>query len=441
MFSLCCLFSFSVYAETKEEKKKERTETAEKKAGGRKKTLLSRSEIPKKEKTREKRKESEKKTEIATSEEPKAKIPSKGVTLQRTLKEQRQDDFSVRDLKDRESFGIQLSGFLQTGYRYTANDPSYLRLGESDGFFLRRARIRLDSYWWKFRAVITLDGSFDPRADPLSLSPAQRRFDVALRDAYLQFQHNGFFVAAGQMRVAFGRLNQVETSNQHFGTFPLIDSGEDPAFGYPARGIVPGRDAGLAIGYDNRFGLFGLHARAMVYNGNGERRFGNDSDSVAVAGRVRFDVGDFLKVGGSILWNPRRVGEEPNLYDETDLSFGADLGVYFAGFFLEGEFAARTTSFPTLNQPDQFAFGVRADIGYRIPFVNLEPVVRFEIFDPSDQFDNDQLIYITIGLNWYFEFMKFHEIIVRLAYIIKLEQTPDRTLNNDQFFILLQYRL
>ncbi len=71
----------------------------------------------------------------------------------------------------------------------------------------------------------------------------------------------------------------------------------------------------------------------------------------------------------------------------------------------------------------------------------LEPVVRFELFDPSDQFNNDQLIYITIGLNWYFTFLKDHEIILRASYTIKLEETPDRTLNNDQFHLLMQYRL
>ncbi|NUQ64794.1 MAG: hypothetical protein HUU20_20215 [Pirellulales bacterium] len=188
-------------------------------------------------------------------------------------------------------------------------------------------------------------------------------------------------------------------------------------------------------------GLIGLHLRAMVYNGNGERRFGNDSDLPAVAGRAQVDIGSFLKLGGSVLWNARRVGEEPNLYDEVDLAFGGDISFSFAGFFLEGEFASRTTSFPTVNQPNAFSYGFRADIGYRIPIVNLEPVVRFELFDPSDQFNNDQLIYITIGLNWYFTFLKDHEIILRASYTIKLEETPDRTLNNDQFHLLMQYRL
>jgi len=406
--------------------------------------------------TQEKRKDEALEKKKASEENlPKKSVPASSAeasspppllktnTLQRPLEQQRLDDFSARHLRGvgLDQAGISLSGFLQAGYRWTQNDPQFLRLGDSDGFFLRRARIRMDSHWWKFHAVITLDGALDPRADPMSLSPAQRRFDVALRDAFLQFAHEGFFVSFGQMRVSFGRLNQVSTANQHFGLFPLIDAGEDSAFGYPSRGIIPGRDLGLSVGYDNRFGLIGVHLRAMVYNGNGERRFGNDSDLPAVAGRAQVDIGSFLKLGGSILWNARRVGEEPNLYDEVDLAFGGDIGFSFAGFFLEGEFAGRTTSFPTVNQPNAFSYGFRADIGYRIPFVHLEPVVRFELFDPSDQFNNDQLIYITIGLNWYFTFLKDHEIILRASYTIKLEETPDRTLNNDQFHLLMQYRL
>ncbi|MCB9639292.1 MAG: hypothetical protein H6727_10410 [Myxococcales bacterium] len=420
--------------------------------GGASNTLYAAEDAPtKSEKEKKKRKVSKKEKE-EDQEAEKPKVPEKKTkrkasnTILRSLKEQRQDDFAVRHLKGKEKdgFGLQLSGFLQTGYRWTMNDPQFLRLGESDGFFLRRARIRMDSQWWKFRAVITIDGALDPRADPMSVSPAQRRFDVAVRDAFLKFVHEGFFVSIGQMRVAFGGLNQISTANQHFGTFPLIDAGEDISFGYPARGIIPGRDIGLSVGYDNRFGLVGIHARAMVYNGNGERRFGNDSDLPAVATRLALDIGPEsfqVKVGGSFLWNSRRVGEEPNLYDEVDLAFGGDLGVYFSGFFLEGEFAGRTTSFPTVNQPNAFSYGFRADVGYRIPGINLEPVVRFELFDPSDQFNNDQLIYITIGLNWYFTFWKDHELILRASYTIKMEETPDRTLNNDQFNFLLQYRL
>lgn len=338
-------------------------------------------------------------------------------------------------------WSVDFSGYVLAGYRMTLNDEKLLRLGDSDGFYINRARMSVHTRVWDFHAVISLDGAFDRRADPLDVSPATRRLFVELRDAYLGYVHNsGFYVTAGQDKVPFGIHSDRSTTAEHFINFPLIAVGEDISFGYQVRAIMPGRDIGVKLGFQRKFGLVGLHVAAMVFNGNGPNRFANDSDIPAVGARFRLDISQYFHIGGSFMWNQRRVGDQPNLFDESDLVFGADLSVRIAGFFLEGEFAGRQTTFITTQQASDFSFGFRADVGYRIRSIGLEFVVRVEMLDPSSLFDDDMLVYITPGINWYYRIWKQHEIAIRLNYTIKLEMAANRTLNNDQLNLLFQYR-
>lgn len=361
------------------------------------------------------------------------KTPAKSETTQETPTKKKQ-------APKHKMFALDFSGYLLMGFRMTANDPKQLRLGESDGFYVSRARLKVAARIWQFTSVLSLDGAFDRSAEPLDVSPSTRRLFVELRDAFIQYRHpSGFFAQIGQSKVPFGMHADRSTTSEHFILFPLIAVGEDVAFGYQVRGIMPGRDIGLTLGFRRQLGSIDLQFQAMVYNGNGANTFANDSDLPAVAGRISVGIGSFLKIGGSVLWNQRRVGRDPNLFDESDLAFSADLALRVAGFFLEGEFAARNTSYPTTGQNTAFGFGFRVDAGYRIQSIGLEFVARFEMYDPTDLFNDDQLMYITPGINWYYRIWKTHEIAVRLSYTIKLEQTPARSLNNDQFNLLVQY--
>lgn len=351
--------------------------------------------------------------------------------------------------KDEPFFRIR--GYLQVGYRFTFNNddeggsqdrPTLLRLGESDGFYLRRARVNFLGGYKGFRVRVSAEMAADSGASSSDVSPANRSLGLRLRDAFLKYKHSsGFYAVLGQTNVPFG-LNEARSNTvEHFNEFPLILGGEDIAFGYPVRGIAPRRDIGLKLGYEKDLGPVGIFVKAMVYNGNGPNVFANDSDMPAVAGRLGVNVGKLLRIGGSVLWNPRRAGEPPQLYDETDLTFGADLSLNVAGFFLEGAFAMQQTSFPTTGQETATAWGFHADLGYRIKGLGLEPAVRFEMFDPSDLFDDDQLTYITIGVNWYKKVWRHHELAVRLSYVIKMEQVETRQLLNDQINLRIRYRL
>jgi hypothetical protein len=338
-------------------------------------------------------------------------------------------------------FQTRFGGSLLMGFRYTSNDPSRLRLGDSDGFYVNRARINVEGSLYGFRGVISVDGAFDRQAEPLDVSPAVRRLFVELRDAFISYNHkSGFFAMVGQSKVPFGMHSERGATAEHFIRYPLIAIGEDIAFGDQVRGIMPGRDIGLTLGFRRKFSLVTLSLEAMVYNGNGANTFANDSDLPAVASRLSVGIGSFLKIGASFLWNQRRLGDEPNLFDESEIAFGADIALNIAGFFLEGEFAARSTDFPTTNQQSAFGFGFRADAGYRIKAIGLEIAVRFEMYDATDLFDDDQLMYITPALTWYYRIWKSHELAIRLNYTIKIEQTEARTLNNDQLNVMFQYR-
>ncbi len=337
---------------------------------------------------------------------------------------------------------LRISGYLLAGYRLTDNDEKLLRLGDSDGFYVSRARLQVKTQIFGFTGVVSFDGSYDRGAAPQDVSPSTRRLFMELRDAYIKYEHKGFYVTVGQDKVPFGMHSTRSTTAEHFINFPLIAVGEDIAFGYQVRGILPARDIGLKLGYNNNFGLLRLHIAAMVFNGNGQNRLANDSDIPAVGTRIDLGISKHFDLGLSFMWNQRRVGTPPNLFDETDLSVGADLAFRFKGFFLEGEFALRQTTFVTTAQKNDLSFGARGDAGYRYNFSNgmgLEVAARFEVFDPSSLFDDDMLIYITPAVSFYYRVWRQHEIAIRVNYTVKLE-TPARELKNSQFNILLQYR-
>lgn len=343
--------------------------------------------------------------------------------------------------KKKPIWGWGFGGYIMTGYRFNFNDEKLLRLGDSDGFYVSRARMGLKLRVKDFRAVISIDGIFDRRADPFDVSPSTRRLAVELRDAFLNYTHSsGFYISVGQNKVPFSMHADRSATEEKFINFPLIAVGEDIAFGYQVRPIIPGRDIGVLLGFDRTFGLAHFRIEASVFNGNGPNRFGNDSDLPAVATRFFLDIGSYFHIGGSFMFNQRRVGEEPNLFDESDLVFGADIGFKIAGFFLEGGFAARQTTFLTTGQENDFAFGFRGDLGYKIPVINLEIVARVEMYDPSSLFDDDMLLYITAGLNWYYRIWRQHQLVLRLNYIAKLELNQNRALNNDQINLMIQYR-
>ena len=339
---------------------------------------------------------------------------------------------------------FEIGGSMQAGGRFTFNQPDVLRLGESDGFYVRRARITLRGNAGPILGELSVDGAFDNLAGPLTVSPSTRELQVALRDAFIGYgKKKGFFIAIGQMRVPFGVHVDRSTMGEHFIMFPLMVVGENISFGYNAPRIFPGRDIGLNLGYKMLSEGFELTAQAMVYNGNGGNRFGNDSDLPAAALRVNAKISNMIKVGLSGLINPRRAGDVPLLYDETDMAFSFDAGLEVSGFFLEIQAAMMMTSFPSTGQETVTRLGGVLDAGYQIPFMQgtLEIIVRGEYYDPSDQFDDDHLLYITAGVNWFYYVYKEQRLGLRLNYTHKMELAESRALNNDQINLMVGYQL
>lgn len=338
---------------------------------------------------------------------------------------------------------IDFTGFVITGYRYTFNDTTLLRLGDSDGFYMRNARLKVTASVLHFRAVLTMDGSYDFGADSDDVSPSTRMMRFHLRDAYLDYRpSNGLRIRVGQMKIPFGYNYERAAAESHFAAFPLWLSGGDITFEYQSRAAYRRRDIGLSVGFEKQLNsMFGLSANAMVYNGNGENRFANDSDLPAVAARISAKIGPaggwYLSVSGNVMYNPRVTGEQPALYQENDLIFGGDIRFEVAGFFVEAEGIYRTTDLATVGRQET-SLGFHADIGYRIKSIGLEPVVRFDFYDPSSQLDDDELMYLTIGVNWYYTILGRHTVALRLSYTLKIENEK-RTLNNDQVNLQLQY--
>lgn len=84
---------------------------------------------------------------------------------------------------------------------------------------------------------------------------------------------------------------------------------------------------------------------------------------------------------------------------------GADLSAHFGGLTLQGEYTAWKIDYSNAAKAAKEPKGWYAQAGYFIPGVNIEPVVRYEIYDHNSNAaagaDDTEEKDTTIGVNWY----------------------------------------
>lgn len=175
------------------------------------------------------------------------------------------DGFTVTTADDRAS--IKLRGRIQLRYTHTdreADEPS-------DGFMIRRARLRLSGH------ILTRDLTWDVQLAFSNLD-TERDLRLVLRDAYGNWRlHRDLEVRFGQMKVPFDRQRVTSSSKQQ-----LVD-----------RSIVVAelnldRDVGAYLHSTDLFGLDGLiRYQVGVFGGDGRNRIASEPGLLAV-GRLDF---------------------------------------------------------------------------------------------------------------------------------------------------------
>ena len=350
---------------------------------------------------------------------------------------------------DETGWWVNPYGYLRIGYDIVGEDPNFDFIGINNGFVLHNARIGLagGNTDWDASFQISIDGAADLRQ---SINTPQGDLDVRLRDAFLRydpFEYVG--LQAGQFKLPFSAEEMASTGGLVFVSRAMGLQGVRVGQGLEQKGIVVGRELGLMLSPAEPifFGDsdFGLAYYAAVANGNGPNQILNDNMSLAIAGRLELYYGDYLRVGGSVLLNDRTEGEQPDLFEESDFGFSADLFAAWQGLEISGQFTKLDTEYQTVGTVNREQLAYHAQITYVIDqlCIDFAPAYRFAYFHPRSEggetaggidLDSFELTYHTFGLRVW---IPRTPLVVNLNYTLTGEQAP-REVENDLFEALIQ---
>lgn len=299
---------------------------------------------------------------------------------------------------------------MRAGFQYVQPDPNFAYIGANDGFFLEQARLGLETQYRKiFRMRLMLDATSSlPGGSP---NEALRPLVGALRDAYMEWTPSAYFsVRAGQSLLPLMAEGAVSRVELNFASRSVAADGVRAGQGFAEEGLAPGREVGLIVGAERApLGPAFAQYLVAVVNGNGRNRSANDNKLPALLARVGGGWGDVVQGGVGMQYNPRTVGELPNLYRETDLEVAGDLRIQTMGFDLLGQAAWRSTSFDTVfpqSDPAKTdnALGLTGwivlDDPLGLPTFGVKPGYRFSYYDPRSSSSEDQLFEHSFGVRY-----------------------------------------
>lgn len=299
---------------------------------------------------------------------------------------------------------------LRTGFQYIQPDADVRFVGGNDGFYLEQGRLGLEAAW---RDTVTLRLIVDATSALPGGSPNDpvRPAIAALRDAYVEWAPSPYFsLLAGQALLPFLAEGAVSRAEMNFIARSVMADGVRAGQGFFEPGLSPDRELGVTVGARRApVGDAFVQYLLTVANGNGQNRLGNDNKLPALLGRLGGGLGRLVEAGVAMQYNPRTVGELPNLYNETDVEFAADLRVRALGFDWLGQAAYRTTSFDTVFPEGDPAASDQA-LGFTswlvlsdplgLPTFGIKPGYRFSYYDPRSSSAEDQLYEHTLGIRY-----------------------------------------
>lgn len=204
----------------------------------------------------------------------------------------------------------------------------------------------------------------------------------------------------------------------------------------------PQRDLGAMVfgGFmDNKINYY------LAYMNDYQQNYADDNTGKSIKGRLTIAPWEFIQVGGSFSYgqtqNDSDVEEEKNIKTR----FGGELQVKYANFLLEGEYiwgddtGPYTTGGGCDGTPIEFhtggvtRSGFFAQAMYKFNF-NLQPVVKFESYDPDMDIDSNSETIITYGVNYFLN----DWTRIQLNYRYKAEQLYE--IPNDQIIVQVQVK-
>ncbi len=328
--------------------------------------------------------------------------------------------------------GVKVVGYIQPQfeYQFLGDDVAPLHgLNSTNSFYFNRARLGVVgnipydfSYYVMAELSPTLGGPY-----LLDAFISYKRFDPYLT------------VSMGQFKTPFGL--ELTTPCQSLHTVNRSRVVNELA--------SPFRDLGIMF-LGSTGELFPIkdliQYRLAITNGTGLNKF--DSDKFKdFTGRLIITPVEGISVGGSYKFGKELATDaEDDAVPNEKSRWGVDVSfdkynVLFQAEYIDG--SDKGSSWvgggcgeePTLVEGDSKRNGYMALVGYMTPW-NLQPIVKFESYDPDTEADYNKQNDLTFGVNYFFnEWTR-----LQLNYVYRSEESGDTDANyhevDNDFFVM-----
>lgn len=330
-----------------------------------------------------------------------------------------------------DSDGVKVVGYIQPMYEYQFLDDGVSNLHglrSPSSFFFERARIGVIGN-------IPYDFSYYVMTE---LSPSKG--GPYILDAFVTYKRFDpwFNVSFGQFKGIFGLELSQGCQNLHTVYRSRVVS--ELASPFRTMGV-------MVFGGTGEKSFFGLESENLVQwkfsvtNGTGQNVYDNNLEKTYSA-RLVLNPTDWLSIGGSYSQGRHKSLKVGNPEDERT-RMGADITLKKWDWMLQAEFidgydvggsyvGGGCGSTPTYVTGDFWKQGYFAQLMYKTSF-NLQPVVKYAMYDANIKLDDDMTTDFTFGLNYFFN----ESVRLQVNYVMTEEETTQ--VGND--FIVTQVQV
>jgi len=315
--------------------------------------------------------------------------------------------------------GVSVIGYLQPQFNYDFNgyDKNTAHIEEYSSFYFKRARLGVTGnipYDFSYYAMVEFS--------PFLFSQGDNKTNVGngpyLLDAFITYKRLGPWmnITLGQFKAPFGLELTTPCQSLHTINRSLV-----------VRELaIPFRDLGIMLwGGTDSLSIFGLKNHNIISyqiaftNGVGLNRW-DDNASKDFIGRLVLSPWKFISLGGSYKYGVHAV-RDPNTekiikkYGQKITRIGFDAELSLGDFLLQGEYiwgyddgytssgggGGCGSTGGALVPGNNEKYGYYAQAMYMTPW-RIQPVVKYENYEPNVDVDEDNITTYTFGLNYFF---------------------------------------
>jgi phosphate-selective porin len=289
--------------------------------------------------------------------------------------------------------------------------------------YLRRIRLELEGNLYKnLKYSLVLDGD---RANQIGKANT-----FSTQYAYLDYKFDDEFnMRFGKAKLPISRIALTSSSKQLIVERPVSVEDAKKLFGdyYQPNLLFHGKisDGALAYqfaiadGVENGTVLYSSGLDNTVHKGNplyiGRIEMSPPGWIEKSKSDAHLGKGQHITLGANIaVQNKIEYQGATNTYDEDRTLWSADISGHFMGLTAQAEYIAWKIDSSSPSRGTVEPKGWYAQAGYFIPGINIEPTVRYEIYEQDSKKDDTRQKVATGGLNWY---LKGHSMKIGANYV------------------------